>query len=155
MFHHISPLKSRNRSKNWFVVWLPSILNFPINIGLHSSSQLTHSYFSEGWPNHQPELNFSVEVRLFWLQPYGKPVHRSLIFFLGSWRHHNYDELHPLAGTALASRILLPCWFPADSPPDSIELTRLHAKKLPGSILPLPFGSRVRQCPETQLRASL
>ena len=30
--------------------WLPSILNFPINIGFHSSSQLTNSYFSEGWP---------------------------------------------------------------------------------------------------------
>ena len=27
---------------------------FPINIGLLSSSQLTKSYFSEGWPNHQP-----------------------------------------------------------------------------------------------------
>ena len=27
---------------------------FPINIGLHSSSQLTNSYFSEGWLNHQP-----------------------------------------------------------------------------------------------------
>ena len=29
---------------------------FPINIGLHSSSQLTNSYFSEGWPNHQPVI---------------------------------------------------------------------------------------------------
>ena len=28
---------------------------FPINIGFLSSSQLTNSYFSEGWPNHQPE----------------------------------------------------------------------------------------------------
>ena len=28
--------------------------HFPINIGLLSSSQLTNSYFSEGWPNHQP-----------------------------------------------------------------------------------------------------
>ena len=28
---------------------------FPRNIGLLSSSQLTNSYFSEGWPNHQPE----------------------------------------------------------------------------------------------------
>ena len=26
---------------------------FPINIGLHSSSQLTDHIFSEGWPNHQ------------------------------------------------------------------------------------------------------
>ena len=30
---------------------------FPINIGLHSSSQLTNSYFSEGFfPNHQPVM---------------------------------------------------------------------------------------------------
>ena len=28
---------------------------FPINIGLRLSSQLTNSYFSEGWPNHQPD----------------------------------------------------------------------------------------------------
>ena len=28
--------------------------NFPMNIGFISSSQLTNSYFSEGWPNHQP-----------------------------------------------------------------------------------------------------
>ena len=27
---------------------------FPINIGFRLSSQLTNSYFSEGWPNHQP-----------------------------------------------------------------------------------------------------
>ena len=31
---------------------------FPRNIGLHSSSQLTNSYFSEGWPNHQPAAVF-------------------------------------------------------------------------------------------------
>ena len=30
---------------------------FPINIGLRLSSQLTNSYFSEGWPNHQPVTN--------------------------------------------------------------------------------------------------
>ena len=31
---------------------------FPRNIGLLSSSQLTHTYFSEGWPNHQPDGDF-------------------------------------------------------------------------------------------------
>ena len=31
-----------------------SIFYFPINIGFVSSSQLTNSYFSEGWPNHPP-----------------------------------------------------------------------------------------------------
>ena len=30
-------------------------LNLPIQLGM-SSSQLTNSYFSEGWPNHQPVL---------------------------------------------------------------------------------------------------
>ena len=29
--------------------WLPSIFNFPINIGFRLSSQLTNSYFSEGF----------------------------------------------------------------------------------------------------------
>ena len=32
----------------WLVVW--SIFYFPRNIGLRLSSQLTNSYFSEGWP---------------------------------------------------------------------------------------------------------
>ena len=39
--------------KNWLLVWLPSIL-FSHMLGI-SSSQLTNSYFSEGWPNHQPK----------------------------------------------------------------------------------------------------
>ena len=34
--------------------WLPFGLFSHINIGFISSSQLTKSYFSEGWPNHQP-----------------------------------------------------------------------------------------------------
>ena len=39
---------SRN---TWLVVWLEhQFWHFPINIGLMSSSQLTNSYFSEGWP---------------------------------------------------------------------------------------------------------
>ena len=40
----------------WLVVWLPSNFDFPINIGNNSSSQLKNSYFSEGWPNHQPGM---------------------------------------------------------------------------------------------------
>ena len=34
------------------------IFYVPINIGFMSSSQLTNSYFSEGWPNHQPGCSF-------------------------------------------------------------------------------------------------
>ena len=41
------------------VVWLPWIL-FSHMLGM-SSSQLTNSYFSEGWPNHQPDLDGSTK----------------------------------------------------------------------------------------------
>ena len=37
--------------------WLPWIWHFPINIGLLSSSQLTNSYFSEGWPWPTNQIN--------------------------------------------------------------------------------------------------
>ena len=44
-----------HRAKNnWLVVWLASCFIFPLILGM-SSSQLTNSYFSEGWPNHQPD----------------------------------------------------------------------------------------------------
>ena len=36
----------------WWLVAIKSI--FPLILGI-SSSQLTNSYFSEGWPNHQPD----------------------------------------------------------------------------------------------------
>ena len=36
-------------SNYWLVVWLP-FFYFPRNIGFRLSSQLTNSYFSEGWP---------------------------------------------------------------------------------------------------------
>ena len=42
------------QGRNWLVVNGGHFLNFPINIGLRLSSQLTNSYFSEVWPNHQP-----------------------------------------------------------------------------------------------------
>ena len=38
---------------DWLVVWLPSMLYFPINIGCLIFP--IDSYFSEGWPNHQPD----------------------------------------------------------------------------------------------------
>ena len=37
---------------HWLVVWLPFFI-FPLILGM-SSSQLTNSYSSGGWPNHQP-----------------------------------------------------------------------------------------------------
>ena len=41
----------------WLVVWLPFLI-FRC-IGFRLSSQLTDSYFSEGWPNHQPVIHFN------------------------------------------------------------------------------------------------
>ena len=39
---------------SWLVVWLPWILFSQYDWGIGTSSQLTNSYFSKGWPNHQP-----------------------------------------------------------------------------------------------------
>ena len=48
------------KNDRWMVFWLVVTgcheFYFPINIGFRLSSQLTNSYFSEGWPNHQPVL---------------------------------------------------------------------------------------------------
>ena len=41
----------------WLVVWLPFLFSHILGI---SSSQLTKSYFSEGWPNHQPDGFFDL-----------------------------------------------------------------------------------------------
>ena len=41
----------------WLVVWLPFFFIFPY-IGNNHPNWL--SYFSEGWPNHQPELIFPL-----------------------------------------------------------------------------------------------
>ena len=50
------PYTSWKDMNHWLVVWLPWILDFPRNSGLLWSSQLTNSYFSEGFfPNHQPD----------------------------------------------------------------------------------------------------
>ena len=40
---------------SWLVVWLSSIWHFPINIGNGIIIPID-SYFSEGWPNHQPVM---------------------------------------------------------------------------------------------------
>ena len=40
---------------DWLVVCDCHEFYIPRNIGFMSSSQLTHLYFSEGWPNHQPD----------------------------------------------------------------------------------------------------
>ena len=55
----------------WLVVNGCHLDYFPIHIGLLSSSQLTTSYFSEGWPNHQPGMvceleNISCSEDLHW-----------------------------------------------------------------------------------------
>ena len=42
----------------WLVVWLPFLI-FPLILGI-SSSQLTHSYFSEGWPWPTNQICFEL-----------------------------------------------------------------------------------------------
>ena len=45
---------SSSSSSSSFDWWFGTFSIFPIILGM-SSSQLTNSYFSEGWPNHQPD----------------------------------------------------------------------------------------------------
>ena len=47
------------------MVWLPFFI-FPYRKGI-SSSQLTNSYFSEGWPNHQPVIHWNWRDQATWL----------------------------------------------------------------------------------------
>ena len=52
----------------WLVVWLP-FFNFPIYWECHHPNWL--SYFSEGWPNHQPVIWGHALVASFVLQGHG------------------------------------------------------------------------------------
>ena len=53
----------------WLVVWLPSIFNFPRNIGFMSSSQWTNSYFSEGFkPPTRNDFPIELGLQLDWAQ---------------------------------------------------------------------------------------
>ena len=47
---------SLDKEETWLLVWNHGILCFHI-LGM-SSSQLTKSYFSEGWLNHQPASEY-------------------------------------------------------------------------------------------------
>ena len=51
--HRNDPQVRRNAISGW---WFGTCFIFPLILGI-SSSQLTNSYFSEGWPNHQPDIN--------------------------------------------------------------------------------------------------
>ena len=51
----------------WLVVWKINFI-FPLILGM-SSSQLTNSYFSEGWPNHQPVMIFGSRSEKLEPQP--------------------------------------------------------------------------------------
>ena len=67
----------------WLVVWLPFFI-FPLILGM-SSSQLPNSYFSEGWPNHQPDWIFGSQAT---------DLARSVGVFdfaWPSWEHHRLD----------------------------------------------------------------
>ena len=60
------------RNNNWLVVW--NIFYF--SICLEYSSQLTNSYFSEGWPNHQPDKDH----RIFYGQNQFRECHHHTFF---------------------------------------------------------------------------
>ena len=45
----------------WLVLWNTATFSFSIQVGI-SSSQLTNSYFSEGFFNHQPEYTFIIPI---------------------------------------------------------------------------------------------
>ena len=62
---------SRSFKVYWLVVWWPSIWHFPINIGFLSSSQLTKSYFSEGF--------FPRPTKQIWLKEIRRHIPR--VFF--------------------------------------------------------------------------
>ena len=58
---------------------LVAIFSFPRNIGLLSSSQWTNSYFSEGWPKHQPENDAEKNHHFSESMIYGVIIHQSFI----------------------------------------------------------------------------
>ena len=75
----------------WLVVWLPWILYFPRNIGLRLSSQLTKSYFSEGWPNHQ-EISFDLARSQHFFFT-ADSMTTNILFWLMSWGNQCFGFL--------------------------------------------------------------
>ena len=53
---------------------LVAIFYFPIHIGLLSSSQVTNSYFSEGWPNHQPDIPLKSQFNIPLISQFNIPL---------------------------------------------------------------------------------
>ena len=63
---------------------LVAILYFPIQLGM-SSSQLTNSYFSEGWPNHQPD-----HMDMLWV----KKLYYYIVIFIYIYIHITRSYVH-------------------------------------------------------------
>ena len=93
MFHHVFPFRMVNHveimlvfpnvipnimkgMESWLVVWLP-FFYFPRNIGLLSSSQLTNSYFSEGFFPQPPTSHRCPFPHLF---PIGWLINRGVVY---------------------------------------------------------------------------
>ena len=76
---------------HWLVVWLPFLAYFPRNIG--NLIIPIDEYFSEGWPNHQPDhvemacLSFSFSLNTFgqippWSDIFFQPERKSLYIYI-------------------------------------------------------------------------
>ena len=79
----------RHQHHNWLVVWLPFFI-FPLILGM-SSSQLTYSYFSEGWRKTTNQINNPQVITIPWWfkHPHGRYSHPWLgdpwkVCFVGS-----------------------------------------------------------------------
>ena len=103
---------SLHHAASWFLVggeWLPSIFYFPRNIGNFSSSQLTNSYLSEGWPNHQPDLFLFPAFR--W--PHENESFQTGIDFT---RHHFFGHRISKAYDWSLPPVILTCGESGDAP---------------------------------------
>ena len=77
--------------------WLPWILYFPINIGLLSSSQMTKSYFSEGFKQPPTRLSFLMglwELEWWWWYIKNHYDNRCDIAYIKKiWLNHGIHDL--------------------------------------------------------------
>ena len=99
-----------NHDQPWLVGgdWLPSILDVPRNIGLMSSSQLTNSYFSQGWLNHQPDDQVIIIHRFLFHMCFLRMHRRFPIIFPSS-----HISLNTSVSVCHESGFQFPCPFPS------------------------------------------
>ena len=95
---------------HWLVVWNIHFI-FPFSWEFHHPNW--RSYFSEGWPNHQPDQYLSVFFQIDWIRLVGGENRNLAVYYLGKgWRPANdngwrWDTLWQLVshGTSPCSRV--------------------------------------------------